>query len=315
MFVALPEAVGGSARSLLTVLDELDRRCRRVVVAPQDSWFLDCVQQGELAEEVVPIAGIGHARHERPRAALTVARVAWNHRRDLAAIHANGLAELNLAAVAGRMSGARVVVWCHDYQVTPWARRLTPVLAAVGRATLVPVSGASARLLAEAGIRGPRVTSAVHNPLGSETVDAGSSRPRNRVVTVGYLGSPERYKGFDLLPTIASALDPGVRLRVFADPTRGDASTWLALHEAPNVDVVGVVDDVRECYRSIDLVLCPSRQESFGRVAAEAMASGVPVVASALPALREVLADAGTFFDVGDPVGAADAIRAVRARC
>jgi N-acetyl-alpha-D-glucosaminyl L-malate synthase BshA len=51
-----------------------------------------------------------------------------------------------------------------------------------------------------------------------------------------------------------------------------------------------------------DLFLLPSRQESFGLAALEAMACGVPVVASRVGGLPEVIEDgvSGMLFDVGD---------------
>jgi glycosyltransferase involved in cell wall biosynthesis len=55
----------------------------------------------------------------------------------------------------------------------------------------------------------------------------------------------------------------------------------------------------RQFYAQSRLVLMPSLwEESFGRVAAEALANGIPVLASNRGALPETLADAGFLFDI-----------------
>ena len=59
--------------------------------------------------------------------------------------------------------------------------------------------------------------------------------------------------------------------------------------------------DPRDFYRVTDVLLMPSLwRESFGRVAAEAMINGIPVLASRRGSLPELLGDAGFLFDVDD---------------
>lgn len=56
-----------------------------------------------------------------------------------------------------------------------------------------------------------------------------------------------------------------------------------------HVQFLGLVDDMPSFYQGLDLLLCPSITEPFGLVAAEAAAYGIPVVASAVDGLQEVV--------------------------
>ena len=69
-------------------------------------------------------------------------------------------------------------------------------------------------------------------------------------------------------------------------------------------------------YRAADVVLVPSRSESFGLVALEAAACGIPVVASAVGGLRTLVRDDRTGFLVEDrdPVAFAQRIDELLAR-
>jgi len=82
-----------------------------------------------------------------------------------------------------------------------------------------------------------------------------------------------------------------------------------------NVHFLGVRSNIGHVFASADLMLLPSQQESFGLVALEAMACGVPVAASRVGGLPEVIEDgrSGFLFPVGDTDEAAEkAIRVLK---
>lgn len=75
------------------------------------------------------------------------------------------------------------------------------------------------------------------------------------------------------------------------------------LRDMPNVEIIPHVPAARmrdEVYARTRILLVPSAHESWGRVGVEAMASGIPVLASPTPGLRESLGEAGVFCDPGD---------------
>jgi glycosyltransferase involved in cell wall biosynthesis len=321
LFVTHTRHFGGSAVSLRTVLRNFPAGIRRAVAAPDGRMASGLVAEG-LVDHRVAIPW------EKRRGPLRVvvsaagaARVTgWTlrRRRRLAAVHANSLADLVIAAPGAALGRVPVIVWVHDDDATTRrARHVIPIARRLGcRVRLVAVSRAGADALVECGLTDAGDVTVVPNPIDRATVVADHHAAAD-VVRIGFVGTDTLRKGFELLPDILGRLDrPAVRLLVFSRHHQGRPAAveqaWEALGRAhPRVELVGRQDDVRAAYARCDIVLCPSRQESFCRVAAEAMANGLPVVASDLAAVREVLGDgqAGLLFPAGDASGAVNALR------
>jgi glycosyltransferase involved in cell wall biosynthesis len=81
---------------------------------------------------------------------------------------------------------------------------------------------------------------------------------------------------------------------------------------APHVRLAGVVadDELRPLYAGAACFVMASLHEGFGLPLAEAMAAGVPAVASDIPALREVGGEAVRYADPRDAEAFAAAVRA-----
>lgn len=65
-----------------------------------------------------------------------------------------------------------------------------------------------------------------------------------------------------------------------------------------NVTILENTPNIQEVYAKTRILLVPSAYESWGRVAIEAACSGIPVIASPTPGLKESLGDAGIFADI-----------------
>jgi glycosyltransferase involved in cell wall biosynthesis len=103
-----------------------------------------------------------------------------------------------------------------------------------------------------------------------------------------FVGNPSRRKGADLLPRIAEELGRGFELRVTGGLKRLQGSGRLP-HNMAQLNPVYGHEGMAGLYREHDALIFPSRLEGFGLAAAEAQASGLPVVATRGSALPEVV--------------------------
>ena len=103
----------------------------------------------------------------------------------------------------------------------------------------------------------------------------------------------------------AKARGLAMPLTVVASPRSGDSSPVFQAIEQNGLrssvsfraDVPD--DELQMLYQTARIAVSPSLAEGFGLVPLEAMAAGVPVVASDIPSHREVLGDAARFFSAG----------------
>ncbi len=156
-------------------------------------------------------------------------------------------------------------------------------------------------------------------PLGVD-LERYASRPAKtdmpHDVVAGFLGRLVPEKGLDTLLE-AAALEPRLRVRIAgAGPAREHLEATIAARGlGDRVELLGPVDpdDVPAFYGTLDVLAVPSIPrpgwtEQFGRVAVEAMASGIPVVSSDAGALPDVVGGAGLVVPAGDAPSLAAAL-------
>ncbi len=316
LFVATPGPLGGSNVSLLSLLLALEGKVKRVVAAPEGA-FLEEVRRRGAAESIITMGR--HATLRRFRLVLwsliLFARV-FKHRQQLDVVHANATNGMRVAAPTSRLLHLPTVVWVHDPSVsradllTAWLyRRL------VYRPSFHAVSHVAEEVVRRLGF-GADLTAdhRIPNPLDPERVVA-IPRPSQGPIRVVYLGSARPRKGFDVaVGSVARVRHLPIQWLFFTyrKVTDWNRPLWAKLEsEDPNyVQILEPRRDVASIYAQSDVVFVPSRQESFGLVAAEAMANGLPVVASDIDAFREVVGSdqAGILFDAGNADAAAVAI-------
>jgi glycosyltransferase involved in cell wall biosynthesis len=146
-------------------------------------------------------------------------------------------------------------------------------------------------------------------------------QPNAECLKIGYLGRIiNKYKGVDYLPVIARNLADNYDLKfnIFIAGDGPDREKVEQLCKEMNVKehctFLGWIQDVPNFLQTIDILLVPSRYESLGLTAIEALAMNLPVLAFGVQGLREILTDcpSGTLINPGDTNGMAEAIYSLR---
>ncbi|MEV6605309.1 glycosyltransferase [Kutzneria sp. NPDC051319] len=186
-------------------------------------------------------------------------------------------------------------------------RRVDRVLAA---------GGAQVRRLAALGVPRNQITVVPHGVDHDRFTPYGPSVLKGKRFRLLAAGDLAVYHRFDLIVSVLPAI-ADTEFVVAGGPLRdnpeADRLIRCARHYGveDRVHLLGPVDDMPALYRSADIVVCTPARSTFGTIALEAMASGVPVIASAVGGLVDTVVHEVTGLLV-PPRRPADLLRAVR---
>jgi glycosyltransferase involved in cell wall biosynthesis len=132
------------------------------------------------------------------------------------------------------------------------------------------------------------------SPAGA-VIESGHSQTQvGRPFRLLFVGNPSPWKGADTLPSIASVLGKEFEIHCIG----GLRASFNMARLPTNMKVLPRMGPERmvELYRSVDAALIPTRYESFGYVALEAMACGLPVLGFDSSGTAEVCEQGKTAF-------------------
>ena len=318
LYVNHTSRVSGGELSLLTLLPALPSEVEPVVACPEGK-LADMVRA--LGVEVTPIHGTDgslrlhptrtpRALAEMALAARQVRRAASSTSADL--IHANSI-RAGLVSVAAAAGGGPATV-VHVRDCLPEGALSDLTLRAIGRADALIANSEHTRSTLTAA-RAP--SHVVYNAVDLSRFDrvalsAAEARARLELPAEGpvlaVVAQITPWKGQDDAIRIAAALrraHPGLTLLLVGSAkfdsaaTRYDNAAYLDSLErqvgdlglADAVRFLGERDDIPELLHAVDLLLVPSWEEPFGRAVIEAMAAGVPVVATDVGGPPEILGE------------------------
>lgn len=305
-----PPEINGVAMTIGRLVSGLRERGHRVSVIRPRQGKADCGSEHELALAGLPLPGYPGLRFGLP-AGRQLARQ-WRQRRP-DVVHVVTEGPLGWSAVnAARQLGIPVTSGFHTnfdrYTTHYGVGWLRPALAAYlrvlhrrTRVTMVPTT-ALAGELAGAGIDGVRVVgrgvdTVLYDPARRSDELRASWGAVGEAPVCLYVGRLAPEKNLALVRQAFAAIQaqqPAARMLWVGD---GPAAAQLASAH-PDHHFAGMRrgEDLATHYASADLFLFPSLTETYGNVVAEAMASGLPVVAYRCAAAAELIDDGRNGF-------------------
>jgi len=315
----LPRLLGGPPQTLAMFVRYLEQHHDLAVAAPEGP-FLNHFREIGSSATLLPLPLHPNRQVSWARGSMALLSSFADLRRP-ALIHANTDSGLNLAGPLALRLGAPVFVHFHAPIILRRSRLFLETWMRLGvRMAFYPVSNFSWGLLQTTAVR-HLVHGLLPNPIDCSTLN-GSRGEQHRPFRIGFVGRELPVKGLHRLIQVAALLrHEEVEWDVYGIDLAQPHTRYLArcLTEIRakqlegKIKFLGPVLDVASACRTIDALLVPSGSESFGRVAAEGMASGLPVVATRVAGLSEVIWDgrSGLLFDPEHPWEAAEHLRRV----
>jgi L-malate glycosyltransferase len=306
--------LGGGERHLADLANGLARRGHEVYVAVVPASPL----RDELSE--LPTANIIELPLRNSLDVTSALKLAqFVGRNQIEIVHAHLARDYPLAAFATRRaSGARLILTRHV--LFPLSGVHKVLLRRVRR--VIAVSQAVADRLIEQGIFERDKIVVIHNGVEIERFEKAKEDDQKTGgrLCVGMIGELAPIKGqenFLRAAAIVSSRRAAVDFIVAGeDKSRTGENRCLLermieeLNLSQRVRLDGWADDVVELLRTFDVFVSASRSESFGIAMVEAMASGVPVVATMTAGAQEIIDvdKTGLLVPIGDAEALAEAI-------
>lgn len=321
-----PAAIGGLERVVQTLTAGLHSQGHAVHVAAVVEDSDGDLGGGRFASQLtsgIAVHTIAVPRHGYGRERTSVASLCRTLHPDV--VHTHGYRPDVVDSGVARQAGIPVVSTVHGFTGGGWRMRIYERLQRLALrrcAAVVVVSHELARALVRSGVAGDRVHVIPNAWDGAAPVSRAAARRAlglpSEAFVVGWVGRLSAEKGPDvLLEALPDLQDLDITVSMI-----GDGPLALSLRQERHflgldelVRMHGDVPEAGRLFTAFDVFVLSSRTEGTPIVLLEAMAAGVPIVATAVGGVLDLLGpDCAWLIGPDDPPQLATALRAVRAQ-
>jgi glycosyltransferase involved in cell wall biosynthesis len=317
---------GGAEQVLVNIVRSLDpSRWRSVVVVPDRGWIYE-----ELKVAGVNPVVLGHASYsDLPRYVRELGRLIRSE--GIGLIHSHLFGPTFIASLLGLLYRIPVVATLHGtVDLDPKERFQSAKFALVNLAAtrIVFVSDALRNFFLSTGLFREVDTTVIRNGIApDERVDGSDTSLRSEFgapaneFLVGAVGNVRAVKGYDIFLEAASVLtakDETYRFVIVGQDHGTDADELRALRRQLGLDstvrFAGFRTDINRCLAAFDLYVLTSRNEGFSLSLVEAMAAGLPVIATRCGGPENIIRDGvtGILIENGSASSLAEMIERLR---
>lgn len=289
------EFIYGGEVVTLAFLEELRKQGEEVHFASPAGPYADRVRTLGVRHHEIPSVQFSRRLSSLPSLVRAWLRTRAELRKIIAqeAIHLVHATSLKAMVYAWALDGRVPVLW-HHHDILPhgfWNNLWVRGLARGARMILAP-SAATGRALVEAGVSTERVR-VLRNGFSLAAWRARSAEGPAQPMRLAFIGELSARKGVDRLPDLFAEFSKALDCRLVivgeavSDPAFGEKIRGAFIGQA--VELLGRRNDVKEILQQVDILLVPSRQDPLPTVIVEAGLSGVPVVASPVGGIPEMV--------------------------
>ncbi len=226
-------------------------------------------------------------------------------------IHCHGTRAGWLGRLAAqKIRGVKILytehLWTSDYHLRSKVREFIQLygLKFLNRLTnkTIAVSPAVKEFLVQKKIANPREVEIIPNGISDKFIKV-SPKHKGEPLMIGSVGILHKRKGYRYLIEALHILNNQNSLSKWRCEIVGDGSEKNLLNELiekfhlkNKVMLIGNVKNIIDVYRKLDVYIQPSIDEAFGLALAEAMAVGLPVVASDVGGMKKLIMNGKSGF-------------------